>query len=83
MASLADRLYQCVGDRYKSWLRGLLFLFPGPGALSILCRLATAPFGRSGAWDYDEDGVDEAMCQKSEWLTLRLYLEPLSLGVTA
>lgn len=45
--------------------------------------LATAPFGRSGAWGYDEEGVDEAMCQKSEWLTLRLYLEPLSLGVTA
>lgn len=28
--------------------------------------LATAPFGRSGAWGCDEDGMDEAMCQKSE-----------------
>lgn len=45
-----------------------LFLFPGSEALSILFRLVPVPFDLSRAWGYDEDGVDEALCQKSEWL---------------
>lgn len=66
MASLADRLYQCLGIQVM--VERALFLFPGSGALSILYRLAPVPFGLSGAWGYDEDGVDEALCQESEWL---------------